>query len=252
MKKHGPPPEEKGEKAPIWIISFADMISLLMAFFVVLLTMSTTARSGKLCEEGAGIFEATLGGFRTSIAKFGIREYFGSGQDMTTFGNEKAHYNISGGDNSDRSRTIDAREQNIRRTFKKLSSRAKTSKSQIQGSSPAFTVLPITFEQGQAVLSETSQQLLSKFRENLGEAGTAGITAVYVVGLAPQETGKEQQWIVSTKRAQAVADFLKNNLPSKSQLPVYSWGAGPGGDWTAQDGPVSKQSQILIAVLRAN
>jgi hypothetical protein len=32
--------EERGEGAPIWIISFADMISLLMAFFVMLTTFS--------------------------------------------------------------------------------------------------------------------------------------------------------------------------------------------------------------------
>jgi hypothetical protein len=32
--------EESGEGAPLWIISFADMISLLMAFFVMLTTFS--------------------------------------------------------------------------------------------------------------------------------------------------------------------------------------------------------------------
>jgi chemotaxis protein MotB len=34
------PQEESGEGAPLWIISFADMISLLMAFFVMLTTFS--------------------------------------------------------------------------------------------------------------------------------------------------------------------------------------------------------------------
>ena len=33
--------EEQGESAPIWIISFADMISLLMAFFVMLTTFAS-------------------------------------------------------------------------------------------------------------------------------------------------------------------------------------------------------------------
>jgi outer membrane protein OmpA-like peptidoglycan-associated protein len=253
MKKHSAPPEEKGETAPLWIISFADMISLLMAFFVMLLTMSTSARSGKLCEEGAGlgVFKKTLGSFKSSIAGFGVPGLF-SKRNIVNLDSEKTYYNFSGGDSSGSGRIIDAREEKIRRIFKKLSGRAKTLKSQIQGSKPEFTVLPITFEQGQAVLSETSQQLLSKFKEDFEEAGTVGITAVYIVGLAPQETSEKQQWVVSIKRAQVVADFLKSSLSSESQLPIYSWGAGQGGYWVARDGPVSEQSQILIAVLRAN
>jgi chemotaxis protein MotB len=39
--KPKPQEEESGESAPLWIISFADMISLLMAFFVMLSTFSS-------------------------------------------------------------------------------------------------------------------------------------------------------------------------------------------------------------------
>lgn len=41
-----PQEEESGEGAPLWIISFADMISLLMAFFVMLSTFSSFESSG--------------------------------------------------------------------------------------------------------------------------------------------------------------------------------------------------------------
>ena len=41
-RKHKPPQEEESvEGAPLWIISFADMMSLLMAFFVMLSTFSS-------------------------------------------------------------------------------------------------------------------------------------------------------------------------------------------------------------------
>ena len=37
--------EEGGESAPLWIISFADMISLLMAFFVMLSSFTSYDKS---------------------------------------------------------------------------------------------------------------------------------------------------------------------------------------------------------------
>ncbi|MCX5634435.1 MAG: flagellar motor protein MotB [Planctomycetota bacterium] len=57
-EKQKPQEEEGGEGAPLWIISFADMISLLMAFFVMLSTFSSfgPAESAKL----TGVARAAL------------------------------------------------------------------------------------------------------------------------------------------------------------------------------------------------
>jgi len=71
-----------------------------------------------------------------------------------------------------------------------------------------------------------------------------------VVGLAADEPDEKQQWLLSARRAQAVADFLRTELPSEANCRVFSWGAAAGGDWVNQDGPMSPQSQIAVAVLR--
>ena len=57
--KPKPQEEESGEGAPLWIISFADMISLLMAFFVMLTTFSgfgpkESAKLRKVINVGTG------------------------------------------------------------------------------------------------------------------------------------------------------------------------------------------------------
>jgi hypothetical protein len=176
--------EEKGECAPLWIISFADMISLLMAFFVMLLTMST-ARSGKLCNEGEGVFERTLYGFRRSIEGFGMPGLFGDADEGLYFDSPKVHYPIEEGADPMRPRTIDAAEERIRRDFRKLEGRTRTYEAQIQGRSPDFLVLPVTFAQGQSVLSEAAQRQLNSFLEDLkGFRSVEGLN-LYVVGLAP-------------------------------------------------------------------
>ncbi|HAL44834.1 MAG: hypothetical protein A2Y12_07960 [Planctomycetes bacterium GWF2_42_9] len=248
MKK-GPPPEEKGEQAPLWIISFADMISLLMAFFVMLLTMSHTGRTGKLCEEGSGVFEKTMSGFRESISAYGMPGLFGGEKDNVQFTAPKSYYHAGGEKTKTSTRIIDLREDKIRDMYSKLSVQSKTLKSQIQGSKPEFTVLPITFEKGQAVLNAGSIQILNKYIEELYGAADS-IKTVYVVGIASDESSESKRWTVSTLRAQAVAEYLKSKVPSR--FAVYSWGAGNGGAWVSRDGVVSKNSQISIAVLKSN
>ncbi|MEN6384440.1 MAG: flagellar motor protein MotB [Phycisphaerales bacterium] len=249
MKGKGPPPEEKGEQAPLWIISFADMISLLMAFFVMLLTMSHTARTGKLCDEGSGDFQKTMSGFRESISGYGIPNWFGTEKDNVEFEAEKSHYNVGGQKTKDNSRIIDLRQDRLRQIYKKLNSASRTMKSQIQGSKPEFTVLPITFNQGKAELNDSSQRILNKFIEDLS-AASSSIKTIYVVGLAPEESTESRQWLISTLRSQAVTDYMKNKLSSR--FAIYSWGAGPGGAWVSREGVVSKTSQISIAILKTN
>ena len=258
MKKQTAPVEEKGECAPLWIISFADMISLLMAFFIMLMTMSTTDK-GILGNEGAGIFEETLYGFKKTIATLGVPELFGgiqgsfgSAEDVLSFDSRRTYYSISDGNDTAANRTIDAHEERIRRIFNRLDRRVKTFKPQIYGSQPDFIVTPIAFERGQDTLDESARQFLNKFIADLYESSMSDKLNLYVVGLAPQETSEKQRWILSVKRAQAVADFLTNNLPPGTDWSIYSWGTGSGGDWVKKDGPISEQSQILISVLRVN
>jgi outer membrane protein OmpA-like peptidoglycan-associated protein len=228
-----------------------------MAFFVMLLTMST-AQSGKLCNEGDAVFEKTLYGFRQSIEGYGMPGWFagaaglfGGADDAVNLGSPKTYYPISDG-NDTVSRTIDAGTERTRRIFQSIEQRSKTYKSQIRGLRPDFVVTPIAFAQGQWLLDEPAKRFLTGVTADLHKSGPVENLKLYVVGLASQENSERQQWVVSARRAEAVAGFLRNALRSDSQCQVYSWGCGAGGDWTRPDSPISRQSQILIGILRAD
>jgi outer membrane protein OmpA-like peptidoglycan-associated protein len=225
------------------------MISLLMAFFVMLVTMSST-KSGKLCNKGQGVFEQTLWGFKTSISGCGLPWLFGTAGEGMYLGNPKVYYNMADGNDQDATRTLDARREMTRRIFQQLRGRSRTYKSQIQGQHPNFLPVPTTFEIGQFTLSQPAKDALSRFISDLKESAPLHGLHLYVVGLAPQEQDEQQQLIISAKRAQAVAHFIRDNLPSQIGCRVFSWGAGAGGDWVKKDGQTSDQSQIAIAVLQ--
>ncbi len=127
-----------------------------------------------------------------------------------------------------------------------------TMPSQIVAKRANFSVTNISFSPGKARLNERAKKFLTQFAVDLQQNAGSQEVKLYVLGLAGEEKTEKRQWILSAKRAQAIADFLNDILPSEAKWPVYSWGAGPGGDWVTQDSPIYRQSHILIAVLRTS
>ncbi|MDO8303561.1 MAG: flagellar motor protein MotB [Sedimentisphaerales bacterium] len=249
MKK-GPPQEEKGETAPIWIISFADMISLLMAFFIMLLTMAT-AKSGKLCNDGYR-FEQTLVGFRRTISSCGLPGLLGNPDDSLYFNHPLTTYNVSDGESNSPNRTFDAEKERIQRIFNELDKMSQTLPSQLQGRRPQFSVTPISFEQKQSLLDEPAKRFLTGFANDLQRMRSLEGLTIYAVGLAPPKTNSKQQWVLTAQRARSVADFIKASLPAGSKVSVCSWGCGNPDDLAYAGAAASQQTSILLGTLQTD
>ena len=243
---------EESYQVPIWVITFSDMTTNLLTFFVLLLSMGQM-RDETLYDRGQALT------YLESVKRgFGFRE-------TLDFGYIKIKHHISDGSDLLEGRTIDAREEDIRRIFAKLNQRLKETYSPIIAPDTSFLVTGIHFGQGQASLNEHAQSFLRRFASQVQESADSQRDMLYVLGLAYDGVTEQEQWILSAKRAQTVADFLRDTLSAagggqtrrsltggQSKWSVYSWGAGPGGDWVERDSPISKHSQILIAVLRAS
>lgn len=280
---------EESYQVPIWVITFSDMTTNLLTFFVLLLSMGHI-RDETLFDQG----QASI--YLESVKRgFGIKE-------TSDFENIKIKYFITGPGDLFEGRTIDAKEEELRRTFTKVDRSMTTMPSQIVAKKTSFSVTDIRFSPGQVTLNESAKKYLAEFCLALQNSprvfssktkggisqqnpdSKAGI--IYVLGLADEpdvvgsdpvqgatlidpaeklqqdSRGAGAQWLLSARRAQAVADFLQSALGGRSEPPegqpsgpawhIYWWGAGPGGDWVAQDSPISRLTQILIAVLWAN
>jgi len=248
--------EESGPKVPAYIVTFSDMVTLLLTFFVMLLSLASV-QDPELSGRGRDSFS-------WSIKNFGLGMLLGR-KPRPDFGNVKIKYFISKPDKFFEGRSIHIKEEKIRQVFNELRQSMKTMPSEIAAKKTDFSVTNIRFARGDARLDASAKQFLGSFCSHLQQDSGSRPVKLYVLGLAGDQAAEKEQWILSAKRAKAVADYLRGILSSESGFQrqrsafggwstwsVYWGGAGPGGDWVRQDSPISKQSQILIAVLRAD
>ncbi|MBC8472435.1 MAG: OmpA family protein [Planctomycetes bacterium] len=250
------PIKEEKPKVPAYIVTFSDMTTLLLTFFVMLLSLATV--------QDDEMFHKGRESFSYAIKTFGLGMLAGR-KPKPDLGYYKVKYYMDEPNETFIGRSINTKEEKIRKLFNELNRSMKSMPSVMAANKIDFTVTDIRFAQGGARLDELAKQFLGSFYSQLQQNYGSRPLKLYVLGLANDQRAEKEQWILSAKRAKAVADYLRGISPlgSGSQIQrstiggwsnwsINWWGAGPGGDWVRQDSAISKQSQILIAVLRVD
>lgn len=245
---------EQGPKVPGYIVTFSDMVTLLLTFFVMLLTLADV--------QDPELFDKGRDSFLESIRYIGLGALFGR-QQMPHLGSLKTKHFIANPEQTFDNRTIDAKAEELRRIFEELKQTFTTINPRITSERANFSIANVHFLPGQSNLDNSATQFLKEFCRDLhlSTGGKPGM--LYVLGLAPDEKSEKEQWLLSARRAEAVAQHLRYNLDLESDVQkqqslveyipkwsVHSWGAGSGGQWAGPDSLMSKRSQVLIAVLR--
>jgi chemotaxis protein MotB len=233
--------EEGKPKVPAYIVTFSDMVTLLLTFFVMLLSLASS--------QDPELYNKSRDAFVESLNNIGLGMLQGNKQSPG-FGKQLVKHTIRNPDDETDVRTIDADAENRRRLFRKVSNSMDTLKSQIVGDSIQYTVARVRFAQLESTLNPDSKKYLDQFSRNLTQDAQAGQTKLYILGMAADVQGVKRQWVLSAKRAQAVAEYLQQVLPDTGQYPLFSWGAGAGGNWVDESGFASAESHIFIGVLR--
>ncbi|MCP4455409.1 MAG: hypothetical protein GY809_28450 [Planctomycetes bacterium] len=234
-------PEESGPNVPAYIVTFSDMITLLLTFFVMLLSLASE-QDPELCNK-------TRDAFNESLNNVGLGMLQGQ-RSSPELGQKLVRHTIRDPDDDADIRTIDADEERRRRLFRKVADATQTLKSQITADSIRYTVPRVRFPKSGSSLDSASKKHLDQFSRNIMLDSQRSKTKLYVLGMASDAQGLKNQWILSARRAQSVAAYLKGILPDTGQYPVFSWGSGVGGNWVGESGYASKDSHIFIAVLK--
>ena len=232
------------------------MVTLLLTFFVLLLTLADV--------QDPEYFDKGRDSFINSLRFVGLGMLFGRSR-VPYFGDPKLKYSPDHPDEPAESRTIDARAEEFRRIRKMLNERTTMMPSPVVAGRTDFSIANVHFSPGRDDLNEPARKFLTGFCRDLQQDVSQKAVIVYVLGLASEEGTEKEQWLLSARRAKRVEDFLREAFSSssdsdfqrqrsmfegQSKYSIYSWGAGSGDGWADRDSPFSKNSQILIAVLR--
>lgn len=226
------------DEVPAYIVTFSDMVTLLLTFFVMLLSMADM--------QDPELFNRGRDSFVESLQNFGLGVMFSS-RPAPGLNSERERHETT--ENEDAVRSIDARREKRRRAFERLNESMATLSSQIVGDRVDFTVLEAGFDANGARLPQTGRDVIWQFARTLRPPARGRRQTLYVLGLSASSGQAQQQWTLSAQRAQVVADFLGQAL-SEDYWRIYSWGAGPGHNWGGREGVAANDTQIMIGVLR--
>jgi len=235
------PPKEEKQKVPSYIVTFSDMITLLLTFFVLLLSMASERVDDTKFERGR---EALI----NALSNVGIVGTSTSDKTISVTG-KKVHLNpVDKDEKFTEDEALDAVEEAIRRIFKELEKEMdQIDTAHITGKSPVFRPMNIKFQNGKSRLETAAADHIKRFSNNLQQDIQSNDVTMYIIGMAPDAKKPKDKCIISAKRAQAVANTIRKTLPPKSKWKIHSWGAGSGGQWKTQ-GPV-ENSQVVIGLL---
>lgn len=233
--------DEKPPGAPEWIVTFSDMITLLLTFFVLLQSMAKVRVDQHKFESGRIAL-------KNAFAEIGDSGAGAVAYDGMEFEYAKPQYDIEEGQDEPENRSIDARTEMLRRVMMDIEQMMKISPSHIMGAQKNPFLPSIFFPDNGWELTSQAKRNLKKLAEEFKINFSHQNPTMYVLALAA-DVPEPQSWAVSVRRSEAVADFLRQELGDNLSWPIYCWGAGPGGDWIGQDGLVTSENQVLVMVL---
>ncbi|MBS3822222.1 MAG: OmpA family protein [Planctomycetes bacterium] len=231
--------EEKNNEIPLWVVSFTDMVTLLLSFFVMLQAFAHI--------QDPDLFYAGQGSFRRAIRGMGIPQWLlGKEERLRRDFYIKRHAVEPSKHPSPPEPIIDAEEDRIKQVLQELREKFDSSSNDITEETFDVAATPIRFDGTSTRLNRRATDYLDEFAVNVLQARRAANSTIYVIGLAPDVAGKRQQYVLGAQRAEAVRRYLQAQLRQHAgRWTVVCWGGG------RRFGRLPEGTQIGIVVMGA-
>jgi len=241
--------EEAGEKVPLWIISFADMITLLMAFFVMLQTIAHEQTA--VLQGGREASES----FRRAIDGLGIPDLLWGKQQGAKFEQQRPKNYVPEDPNPD---LTDHRrllgDEEVRAAFADMEKAASTKSMRLQEVTISKRIVDVAFEPGTSTLTPSGREALEGFLRVIKDTRANQPTRLYVVALVPEPMTPAKGWALAASRASAAEAVLQSQAPQPLEQGLWqicSQGCLDLTRWRTVFGAGTDKAHILLAVTEA-
>lgn len=212
--------EEKSNDIPAWVVSFTDMITLLLSFFVMLQAFAHV-QDPDLFFEGQGSFRRAIHGLGIPQWLLGRRE----GLNREFFVKRHAVEPTPSIDEAEP--ILDEQEDLITQAMEQLERRFDSMADRVKQHTFDVTATPIRFSGSSARLDRGTREYLDELALKVGQTRRPDNSTVYIIGLAPDAGGEQTSYVVGAQRAEAVRHYLQSRLDRAARgWNVVCWGSG--------------------------
>jgi len=236
---------DDGPKVPGWIVSYTDMITLLLSFFVLLQVFTK--------ERDQALFLAGQGSFRRAIEGLGIPDLLLGDRDILPEGYRRLSWWVEPTpERFPENRVIDADDRRIRAIFEDV--REKIETETYDTNERLISVYPagFGFPAGTDELTEAARSSLRTLAATLRHDLAGQEIRIRVLALAGDEREPERRWLLSGRRARLVEQTLREAMAEEIETgrwQIESLGVGAGGRWCTAYGIAPEESSVAIAVI---